>query len=595
MTCSSAPAWQTLRSLPLTFLGFLSVVLVLTVRLPHLEGWDEAFYVAQMVSVAGDGDLMLHDDLLAFENRNEATRLRTILVTNPAREGALSNNFGIGPAMIHSFYLWPRFIDTRGLPPRLRIDYGLGSIGILALTILAMRTLLIDLGFGRVTAGGCAVAATYLGPLAIYGTRLQLNSHLPSALCGVLVLLFAWRWAREGGASLSVLLGLACGLAAVVRFQDGLLGLALAPFLLASAFQRTGERGRALGELGLAAVALAAVLAVQAIAIDRQTGQVTGMPQGVGYVDWANPQIAFFLFSPFHGLIPWTPMFALGLAALVFAARRAESTDQRWFFASLALLAVAECYISAAPTDWWGGSSFSARRLCTLTAPAAIGLAALTRAASRRLVLAVALAALCWSTMATSLFVRHFDDLGVVFAGQTSPESPLSLSGYPSPTRLGWPDFVRFPTGSFSLVDSARPSLVERVQGAAICVLICLCMALLWQVFLGSQRVRTAVAATAMAWTFIWLSAVWRAPSNLPANHAWLAIEQGTATEATLENLPPEVAASARVLLAWRAIREGQVEVGRRLLDRSRSPQFPAIGLADLALLDESAVRRGDR
>ncbi len=84
-------------------------------------------------------------------------------------------------------------------------------------------------------------------------------------------------------------------------------------------------------------------------------------------------------------------------------------------------------------------------------------------------------------------------------------------------------------------------------------------------------------------------------PSNLPANEAWLAIGKGTATEASLENLPPEVAASGRVLLAWRAIRNGKLEVGRHLLERSRSAQFPGIGLADLALLDESAVRRGDR
>ena len=88
---------------------------------------------------------------------------------------------------------------------------------------------------------------------------------------------------------------------------------------------------------------------------------------------------------------------------------------------------------------------------------------------------------------------------------------------------------------------------------------------------------------------------VWVAPSNVAANRAWLAIERGTATETSLLGLPPEVAAAGRVLLAWQALRSGQVEEGRGLLSRASSPQFAPIGLADLAILDEAAARRAGR
>src|SRR4030095_3688718 len=72
-------------------------------RLPA-GGWDEAFYIAQLTSAAGDRDFVLQDDLLAFPNTLEA-KFRLLTVVTP--QGALQNTFSVGPPLVHAAYTWP--------------------------------------------------------------------------------------------------------------------------------------------------------------------------------------------------------------------------------------------------------------------------------------------------------------------------------------------------------------------------------------------------------------------------------------------------------------------------------------------------------
>lgn len=81
------------------------VVLVFTFcRWPTFAGWDDAFYVTQLTSVLGDGDLVLQNDLLAYPNP-AGTRLRTLATV--LGDGALFNTFSIGPPLVNAIYLWP--------------------------------------------------------------------------------------------------------------------------------------------------------------------------------------------------------------------------------------------------------------------------------------------------------------------------------------------------------------------------------------------------------------------------------------------------------------------------------------------------------
>jgi hypothetical protein len=575
-TMSRAVAWPAGQRQYLSFVLGLGLLMAATVRIPAMQGWDDAFYVSQLTSIAGDGDLLLHDDLLAFENPDLPGRLRPITATNLATPGALANNFGAGSAVIHGFYLWPALVGRVGPYRRLAEGYALGSIALLSLTVLATRSLLRDLGFSAAMASACALAACYFGPLAIYGTRGQLVSHLPSAFCTACALWFAWRWSRDGGAAHAILLGFFAGLAAIVRWQDALLPAVLAPFLLRRVIRAGQRRGTALIEIASGAAVMVALGALQLIALQKEYGRLFGIPQGAEYVSFARPNLLSFLLSPHNGLVPWAPAFALGLAALAFGAARDVEPDRRWLFGTLAALAVLQCWVSAAPVDWWGSSSYGPRRLTGLTPAAAIGLALLVRPLSRGMRLTGAAVGVAWTLVTTSLFLRHIDDLGGL---------PQALAGAPP---LG------FVLGSVSLPGAFGSRWLAHGAGIAACLAITFGAAGLWPLVANTARGRGTAVALALAWTSVCILAVVRAPSDQGANSAWLAMERGEDPDRVLAGLKPEVAAAGHVLGAWRAIRRGEVETARQQMARARSPQFATIGLADLALIDEAAVRRGN-
>lgn len=580
------PLLRPALKVPWTWIAVFACLLALTFRLARLEGWDEAFYVAQMSSVVGDGDLMLQDDLMAFENRTEASRLRTIVLVR--EDGSLLNMFGIGPAVIHSTYLWPKLRAGSSIDTSLRIALGLGSMVLMVILGLAIRSLLLHLGFGPATAGTCALATIFCSPLAVYGTRLYLNSHLPAAACAAVALLTLWLWGERGGASYAVLGGLSCGLAAIVRWQDALLAVTILPFLLIVARERHGHRLKAIGELALAATVFGITISIQAFAFLRQTSHM-GIPQGEGYMRWLEPELRLLLLSPFHGLVPWTPAFGVGLAALPIAIARSHKGRTRLFLACIALFVALECYVSALPRDWWAGSSFGARRLSTLAAPAAIGLAFIAQSVRRRGVLAIALV-MCfgWAVLVGSLFSVHVDDLSVAFTGSPAEENPTPSGLYPASVNFGALEYVR---DGFSFVDPSRPSKRERAAGAAWCFVVTVCSAYLWCLVGARKVLRHTLAVASTCWVMAWAVAVWRTSSNAAADKIWREVCDGTAKPKDLDALPAEAAAAGRVVLGWKALRAGRLDEGREHLAHSRSKQFPPISLADLALLDETEVK----
>jgi hypothetical protein len=578
----------------IAFILAVGLLLAWTARPPDPNGWDEAFYVSQLTSLAGDGDLLLHDDLLAFENRDLSMRLRTVAETNPVIPGALNNNFGIGATLIHGFYLWPVLRDHAGWLRCLPDIYALGSIALFVLTVLATHALLIELDFSESMASWCALAACFLGPLALYGTRLQFVSHLPSAFCAALASYFAWRWHREGGLPLALLSGIFIGLTSIVRWQDVLFPVALLPFVLHSLLStRRDQRGRRIAEISVAVLMMILVGIIQLIALQKQNGTIFGIPQGSDYVSFGAPKLAPFLLSPLHGLLPWMPGFALGLAGLAFAAWRERLSDRRWFLGCLVAFAALEIYVSSTPADWWAGSSYGSRRLAALTPFAAIGLAAIARSIALPARAIGGAALIGWAMVTTSLYVRHVDDLSVIFFGATSEGNVLPLSAYPSAAGLGPRGFVGFLTGSFTLPGFFSSSLVAHAAGVCACLLVCAVAALLWRPLVETRRGRMALAGCGTGWVLLCLAVIATVPSNRDANSAWVTMDRRANPDHALSQLKPETAAAGHVLAAWRAIRSGDLDAARRHMSLANSNQFPPVGLSELSLLDEATARRG--
>ncbi len=188
------------------------------------------------------------------------------------------------------------------------------------------------------------------------------------------------------GARGYLLVGLAVGFSASVRFANAVLGAAALPGLL---FPRVIEPRSELVKKA-AALGFGAFLAFlpQMFAWQQIFGSPLLMPNGEGFLD-RPPALLDILFSPLGGLFTWSPLLYLAIPGLL-AVRRLGGRTLFGFWSVILLLYVTNARVP----DWWGGSSFGNRRFCTILPAMAVGMAitfdALARLARRRPLLAPA-------------------------------------------------------------------------------------------------------------------------------------------------------------------------------------------------------------
>jgi hypothetical protein len=528
-----------------------------------LDGWDDAFYLAQLTSAVGDGDLMLQDDLLALGN---PLPMRFRALTTILDSGALQNTFSVGPALLHAAYIWPVLVG-RTWPDLdvLRVLLAFGSMAALVALVRLSAACAQRLGAGPVASRVAAVLAVVASPLALYGTRYYLGSHLLSALWAALLLWSACAWLEEPKARYALALGLATGLLVVTRWQDALVAAGVGPALGASLVTAPpAERRARAGHLALALVPVGLAVAVQALAWRVQYGVPFLLPQGGGYMDWHRPHLWAFLFSTYHGLLPWAPGLAVGVAAFAWARGRFAAGVDRALRLGLLGAAAAAVYASASVSDWWGGESYGPRRLCVLVPLAACGLAALLGRLSRpgRAALVAGLAA--WAAFTATAYVSGYDDLRVAFGSAPDPRSPVGAAAYDGARWIDrpgtWPKLLR---PGFTLTD--RPTHGDRLLGAVATALLFLALNAAWRRAAGSAALQRALVAAGLVWLSV--AALWmaRLPSNARWNAAWRDTVAGrppTGPEAS----PPGLAAAGAVVTAAHALHVGDREAARRAL-----------------------------
>jgi hypothetical protein len=243
-------------------------------------------------------------------------------------------------------------------------------------------------GAGRWAARGAAAAVLLGTPLTFYATLMPGYAHALDAFVAGAFLAVWMRGVGELSARRFAILGLLLGAAGLVRPQE--LGLAVVVALeLAVALRRAPARAAGLAVL-FAAAALVA-FAPQLLAWHEIYGSWLSLPQGPRYVRLAHPMAREVLLSTTHGWLAVTPLAALGVAGLVVLARRSLAA------AGLLLAIAVQVYLSSTIHDWWGGAAFGQRRLCGLTLPLVVGVAALLAVPRVRVVaaaLALALVAL---------------------------------------------------------------------------------------------------------------------------------------------------------------------------------------------------------
>jgi hypothetical protein len=394
---------------------WLAAVFVLTLPLvtPRVRGADEIEYFSYLPSLVFDHDLDFGDEYRYFHDRDPEGLAGFKATFLDRREPATGRHINFGP--IGSALLWSPFyllahagtLAARALGAAVAADgmstpYQAAACAASALYgflgLLLVHAVLVRYGGWADGVATLAVLGLWLGtPVLYYMTLAPAFAHT-SSLFAVSLLVWLWLRARakgDGGRTRDwALVGLAGGLCALVREQDGLF-LAIPLLWLAYDAARRRAWGRGLARAGaLGAVALLTVVP-QLLTYRALTGRFGPSRLVTRKVSYWSPHFFEVLFDPGHGLYAWTPLLLLATAGLGLALWQRRD-------AVTALLAVGlllQVWINGALESWTQAGAFGSRRFVAATPLFAWGLAALlaaARSALGRVPVAAALALFVW-------------------------------------------------------------------------------------------------------------------------------------------------------------------------------------------------------
>ena len=481
-------------------LGWAAVALLLSLGLARLHdyrGWDQSFYLAQTSSLAEDGDVDPRNDLLHLQ-REPGTLVRAL--TNLEPNGSVSNTFAIGASLLWlpPYALAMPLGGPAGAPATRWDRPQLVALQLFALAVMVWLLWVGDRWLRRMGAtrwlAALGAAALVLGtPLVIYGFRAYMGSHQASAVAVMLLVLATLRLADRGTPGAAWLWGVALGLVFLCRWQDLVKGIVvLVPILELRRRGLSAGRWAALAAAAAAGALLLAGVQLEAWLLER--GRVFGLPQGPSYIDPFDPELGRFLFSGLSGLLPWSPLFAVGLAGLLLPWRSRLPAAWRW--AALAVL-LFDVYLNATVDDWWGGASYGARRMTSDLPLLALGLGNLACWRRLRWPLAAALAACClWGAVTANLRLHGLRDLSILVRGEPSAAPGAEREDAAQPSRA---EAIRVAT-SWPLRPGKMTYFARRwAPGRALTVAIGAVVCLLAAWLLGRPRAPDRLGAVLLA------------------------------------------------------------------------------------------------
>jgi hypothetical protein len=364
---------------------------------------DAVQYYAYLRSAVFDRDLDFQNEYEHFYGARGDDAPPSVWLTERTPAGRPPNMMSVGPAILWSpFYLlcagalWVLSAAGVGQAPTgfstgLQLSAGVaGALYATAgawLSFLAARRL-----FGVPAALWSTLVVWLAGPAVYYSVISPAYSHATSLFA---VSLFVLIWLRSIGRydlARGLLLGLAGGLAALVRWQDAIVLLLPACELISARLSGRLSTSRLAGLAGALAAGLVAGVLPQLAAWQAVFGSALVVPQGGSFMRWTEPALLSVLFSTRRGLFLWTPALLLAAAGLAWLWRR-----DRLVGSATALTVAVAVYVNAAVWDWWAGEAFGARRFISYTPLFVLGLAALAHRldeAGRRTALRLAAAGL---------------------------------------------------------------------------------------------------------------------------------------------------------------------------------------------------------
>ena len=277
-----------------------------------------------------------------------------------AEAGAVvANAFG-ADIPLHGYTLWHQRIVFLS-----SVLFACGAV------LLGRRLAARWLGRPATWAATYAAIAVLLGTsVTYYATNMPSYSHAMDAFACAAFLAY---WAETIGRADRrrwLVLGVLLGAAALVRTQELAMGVVVA-FEVGVQLVRARAWRWLLGGAAVLAVALV-VLIPQLVEWQLVFGTIRELPQGARYTRMNAPMIGELLFAPRNGWFSATPIAYAGVLGLACVPKRA-----RMAAAGLALAVATQVYLNSTILDWWGSAAFGQRRLCSVTLPLVVGLAAL--------------------------------------------------------------------------------------------------------------------------------------------------------------------------------------------------------------------------
>jgi hypothetical protein len=346
-----------------------------------------------------------------------------------AQAGAATVNVAGARIQLHGYTLWhQRFVFLSSAL--------FGCAAVLLGRRLAARLI------GGAWAPTYAAAAVLLGtPLTYYATHMPSYSHAMDAFaCAA----FLGYWALTlGRRDLRrwLALGALLGVAMLVRVQELAMGCVVALEVAVEAARALRARTPRVAArwLGGGALALAVALIVftpQLLEWHLVFGSIRELPQGAKYTRLEAPMIGELLFSARNGWFSTTPIAYAAVIGLVLVPRGAR------LVAGGLLVAVAiQVYLNSTILDWWGSAAFGQRRMCNVTLPLVVGLAALIWRLGRLAARARRAPPVVWHVVLAAglgpLVVANLIKVGKLDRGKAAPAgmSPSCCGEVPRPLR----------------------------------------------------------------------------------------------------------------------------------------------------------------
>jgi hypothetical protein len=336
----------------------------------QLIGSDGISYYVYVRSLVIDHDLN-------FANEYSHFKLNSVL-NEATATGRAPNKFAIGPALLWMpFFLAAHVVAHTGNAVGMSIQPD--GYGYLYQAAISIGSIVYGM-LGFVMAYACAkrlfsrwaavlaVALLWLAGNAFYYMAFEPSmSHMVSQF-SVSALLTVWfmrfRETFSPKKRDAVLLGLVTGLVMLVRLQDVIFALIPFGWMTARAALSARRRDRTDATKWVECAVLAGMSALLVFSIQMATWQyLYGTWLTSPYMSdhspafyWLSPQVGPVLFSTFHGLFTWHPIYLAAVCGLPFVIQK-----DRWTGIACILVLCINIYIIAAWWAWWQGDAFGGR------------------------------------------------------------------------------------------------------------------------------------------------------------------------------------------------------------------------------------------